>query len=280
LTNGHAGRIVGGSAAVGSTLGTEMQRIRDAGSKAFIPFLVAGFPDPTTFRALLRQTRGADFVEVGLPFSDPVADGPSICSASEAALRHGMDAERLFGILAEETELPPRVVMTYLNPVLAYGVEPFMRDAARSGVRGVILTDVPPEEGESLFEAAAAHDIATVLLVAPTTTTERMRHIAERATGFLYGVAVAGTTGARTQLGSEARNTVARLRGVTQLPVVVGFGISTPEQVRDTCAFADGAVVGSALVDWIQAHEASDTLPELFGERVAALAAAAHGRLS
>jgi tryptophan synthase alpha chain len=253
-----------------------MHRIRSRGSKAFIPFLTGGFPDPQRFRVLLRQTRAADFLEVGLPFSDPVADGPSICHASEVALRHGMDAEHLFGILAEERDRPPVVLMTYLNPLLAYGAERFLRDAGRCGVRGVILTDLPPEDGAELFELAAEHDIASVLLVAPTTPQERMQQIAARTTGFLYCVAVAGTTGARKQLGSDARDTIGRLRGVTALPVVVGFGISTPEHVRATCAFADGAVVGSALVDLIREQQASDALPQLFAARIAALAAAAH----
>lgn len=260
------------------SLAVAMQRVRAAGSKAFIPFLTAGFPDADTFRELLRAARSADFVEVGLPFSDPVADGPSICHASEIALRQGMHAARLFEILAAEKDLPPVIVMTYLNPVLAYGPDAFLHCAAACGVKGILLTDAPPEDMGALLAAAAAVDIAAVLLVSPTTPTQRMRTIAARATGFLYCVAVAGTTGARARLGTQAEDTVQRLRRVTALPVVVGFGISTPEHVRATCRFADGVVVGSALVDFVREHAGSSNLAASFAARVSLLAAAAHQR--
>ena len=255
-----------------------MQRIRASGSKAFIPFLTAGFPDIARFVRLLQASRSADFVEVGLPFSDPVADGPSICQASEVALAGGMHAERMFDALAGTRDLPPVIVMTYLNPVLAYGPEPFMRRAAACGVRGILLTDVPPEDAGPWIEMAAAHDIAAVLLVSPTTPPERMRRIAAQATGFLYCVAVTGTTGARADLGPQAEETVRRLRRVTDQPVVVGFGISTPEHVRATCRFADGVVVGSALVDFVRQHAGADDLPARFAARVDLLAAAAHAK--
>ncbi|MFQ5601194.1 MAG: tryptophan synthase subunit alpha, partial [Candidatus Krumholzibacteriia bacterium] len=225
---------------MGLPLAAAMHRLQSSGSKAFIPFLTAGYPDLDTFGALLGCTRAADFVEVGLPFSDPVADGPSICHASEVALAQGMHADRMFELLAAESDLPPVVVMTYLNPVLAYGAESFMRRAGQSGVRGIILTDVPPEDAGDLFDVAARHGIASVLLVAPTTSSERIAEVAARTTGFLYCVAVTGTTGAREQLGRQAEETVARLRQVTPIPVVVGFGISTPTHVRQTCRFADG----------------------------------------
>ena len=257
-------------------LATSMQRIRASGSKAFIPFLTAGFPDSDRFVQLLEASRAADFIEVGLPFSDPVADGPSICYASEVALDRGMHAERMFEILAGARDLPPVIVMTYLNPVLAYGPEPFMRRAAGCGVKGILLTDVPPEDAAPWIELAAAQDIAAVLLVSPTTPPERMRRIAAHVTGFLYCVAVTGTTGARAELGPQAEDTVRSLRGVTEHSVVVGFGISTPEHVRATCRFADGVVVGSALVDFIREHAGSEDLPARFAARVDLLAAAAH----
>jgi tryptophan synthase alpha chain len=259
------------------TLASQMQRILRSGSRAFIPYLTAGFPDAERFLALLRAARGADFVEVGLPFSDPVADGPSICHASEVALRQGMHAERLFELLSREKGLPPLILMTYLNPVLAYGGEAFMERAGACGVRGILLTDLPPEDAGGLLEQAAAHDLAAVLLVSPTTPSARMHAIASRATGFLYCVAVTGTTGARAELGRQASETVRRLRKATHLPVVVGFGISTPEQVRAACRFADGVVVGSALVDLVRENADSPNLPDIFAVRLAALADAAHG---
>ena len=260
------------------SLAAAMQRIMRAGSRAFIPFLTAGYPDRPTFDALLEASRAADFIEVGLPFSDPVADGPSICHASDVALAGGMHAERLFEALATHVDLPPLILMTYLNPVLAFGARRFMQEAARVGVRGIILTDLPPEDGAELFDAAAVCDIAAVLLVAPTTTEARIEHIAARASGFVYCIAVKGTTGARAEVGTRARETVQRVRALSERPVVVGFGISTPEHVRATCTFADGVVVGSALVDLVRTHPDPSSLVPHFRARVEVLAQAAHVR--
>jgi tryptophan synthase alpha chain len=182
----------------------------------------------------------------------------------------------MFEILAATPHRPPTLVMTYLNPVLAYGAERFVRDARACGVAGLILTDLPPEDGDDLFACMQAADLASVLLVAPTTPTPRMAAIAARATGFLYCVAVRGTTGARATVGTDAATTVARARSVTALPVLVGFGISTPEQVRATCRYADGVVVGSALVDVVRQHAGRADLLDRFAARHDELAAAAH----
>ena len=260
---------------MGLALAESMRALQRAGGKAFVPFLTAGYPDVDTFRALLRCTAACDLVEVGLPFSDPIADGPSICHSSEVALAQGMHADLMFDLLADERRRPPAIVMTYVNPVLAYGPDAFLGRARECGVQGLILTDLPPEE-PALLEAAEEHGIATVLLVSPTTPAERMAAIAERATGFLYCVAVTGTTGARTELSGQARDTVERLRQVTRLPVVVGFGISTPEHVRDACRFADGVVVGSALVELVRHAPPGSPGVELFARRVRELADAAH----
>ena len=257
------------------TLATAMQGIVRSGARAFIPFLTGGYPDPTTFAALLQASRRADFIEVGLPFSDPVADGRRFarfgCGAS------GWDERgSLFELLAAQRDLPPLILMTYLNPVLTFGPRRFMHEAAKVGVRGIILTDLPPEDGEELFAEAASHDIASVLLVAPTTSDARIAAIASRTTGFVYCIAVKGTTGARQEVGELAERTVGRVRSVSAQPVVVGFGISTPEHVRSMCRFADGVVVGSALVDLIREHGVSENLPQHFEARVNALTAAAH----
>jgi len=253
-----------------------MERLRAAGSHAFIPFLTAGFPDRETFAALLPCTRAADFLEIGLPFSDPVADGPTIVQASEQALAHGMHPDLLFDLLAAVPERPPVVLMTYVNPVLAYGPDAFFGRAQGCGVEGIILTDLPPEEAGALHRAAADCGIATVQLVAPTTPPDRVVRIAASTTGFLYCVAVTGTTGARERLGDTARETVARIRRVTALPVVVGFGISSPGLVREACAFADGAVVGSALLDFLRTRAGIADLPEQFESELARFASAAH----
>jgi tryptophan synthase alpha chain len=256
-----------------------MRHLRSEGRHAFIPFLTAGFPDTTRCQRLLQALGPfADFVEIGLPFSDPVADGPTICAASDAALARGADTATLFRLIDGARSLPAPIVMTYLNPILAYGTDAFLDRAAAAGVQGLLVTDLPPEDGTELFAAAADRGIASVMLVAPTTPEARMADIAARTTGFLYCVAVRGTTGVRVEARSEARQTVARLRALTDVPVVVGFGIATPEQVRETCRFADGAVVGSALVDWIARHADSEDLVTGFREQLDALAAAAHAR--
>lgn len=259
-----------------SSLAARMDSLHAAGSHAFIPFLTAGYPDVQSFAALLASTRSADFLEIGLPFSDPVADGPTIVQASEQALAHGMHPDLLFDLLAAAPDRPPVVLMTYVNPVLAYGPEAFFERARDSGVEGIILTDLPPEEAGSLHRAAAARGIATVQLVAPTTPDDRIARIAESTTGFLYCVAVTGTTGARERLGDTARETVTRIRQVTALPVVVGFGISTPELVREACTFADGAVVGSALLDFLREHAAAADLAVRFRALLERFADAAH----
>ena len=254
-------------------LAERMTRLRGAGRKAFIPFLTAGYPDPDRFRALLRRAETADLVEVGLPFSDPVADGPSICHASEVALAHGMHADLLFDALAADPNHPPAILMTYANPVLAYGIEAFVRRAGAVGVEGLLLTDVPADEAGDFAAVMSRQGMAGVQLVAPTTPEARMRAIAARTTGFLYCVAVTGTTGARSDLGTQARTTVERLRRVTDVPVVVGFGLSTPEHVRRTIAFADGVVIGSALVDAVRGGGADPVAS--FGRAFDALRAAA-----
>jgi len=262
---------------VSLTLAAHMRQLRASGRRAFIPFLTAGYPDTARCRALLEQVVDvADFVEVGLPFSDPVADGPTICAASDVARAAGMDTNGLFGLLETMSGLPPVILMTYLNPILAYGSEAFVERAAAAGVRGLLVTDLPPEDGQDLYAAAEAQGIANVLLVAPTTTDERMASIAARTNGFLYCIAVRGTTGVRDTTRDEARQTVERVRRVTDLPVVVGFGLATPDQVRTTCRFADGAVVGSALVDWIGRHADDADLAAAFGRELEALAEAAH----
>jgi tryptophan synthase alpha chain len=256
---------------------TRLDALRTQGAHAFIPFLTAGYPDAPRFRDLLRACGAADCIEIGLPFSDPVADGPTVCRASEIALAQGMHSDALFDLLGAEREHPPVVLMTYLNPVLAYGVERFMRRAHQAGVAALLLTDVPADEGAELAAAAAAQDLAMVQLVAPTTAPDRIARIAAAATGFVYCVALAGTTGARSAVAAAARSTVERVRAVTDRPVIVGFGISTPEHVREVCAYADGVVVGSALLDWVHQHRDDPRLGELFSAHLTAFAAAAHG---
>src|SRR5262245_2128543 len=203
-----------------SSLATRFDALLRTGQRAFVPFLTAGYPDPERFRTLLRACAAADFVEIGLPFSDPVADGPTICATSEQALAHGMHAQTLFDLLASERAHPPVVLMTYVNPVLAYGTERFLRAARDVGVEGLLLTDVPVEEGEDLRRAASAAGLDLVQLVAPTTNAARVARIAAAATGFVYCVSRTGTTGARAEVAATARATVERVRAVSKRPVV------------------------------------------------------------
>lgn len=244
-------------------------RLRDAfaratedGRAAFVPFLTAGFPDQVRSLAAARALLAhADVLELGLPFSDPLGDGPTVQRASETALRAGT---RTADVLAMLRTLRPEtdaglVVMTYFNPIYCYrgesgaGEAAFAHDLAAAGADGVILPDLPPDEGASFIEAAREHDLATVFLVAPTSTDARLELVTRACRGFVYAVSVTGVTGARDALPAEVTELVRRTKVVTDLPVAVGFGVSNPETARRVASVADGVVVGSKLVDTIQA---------------------------
>jgi len=228
------------------------QRARTEGRRAVIPYLTAGFPDPEGFLVQAgRLAELADLFEVGLPFSDPLGDGPVIQRASERALAQGVrtrEVLRLVEALARRTPVP-LLLMTYLNPVLAYGPERFFRDFAAAGVRGVILPDLPPDEDPEVAEAAKEAGLATVFLLAPTSTDRRIETVLGYTTGFVYTVSVTGVTGARDRLPEELGTLIARIKARTALPVAVGFGISGEATARQAAnAGADGVVVGSALI--------------------------------
>jgi tryptophan synthase alpha chain len=238
-------------------LARRLTRSREAGRRLLVPYLTAGFPtvDATAdlMAALVRG--GADVVELGVPFSDPLADGPTIQGSSQVALEGGgslgttLDALRTFREQDAET---PVVVFTYLNPVFRHGVDRFIDDAVAAGADGVLLTDLPLDSDPDLESRLEASPLSLVRLVAPTTPPDRARRIAARAQGFLYYISRTGVTGARAELRSELRDEVAALEAAATVPVVVGFGISTPEQAREVGGMADGVVVGSALIDAIR----------------------------
>jgi tryptophan synthase alpha chain len=221
---------------------------REAGGSAFVPYLTGGFPgvDPTLLRTIAAA--GVDAIEVGVPHSDPVMDGGVIQEASSSALAAGTRPTDVLATI-HEADLPvPVAVMTYVNPVIRRGIETFIDEAADAGVAGLIVPDLPVDESEGLRKACATRNIDLVLLAAPGASSSRLGEIASRASGFVYCVATYGVTGARDELGSTAQDLVADLRPLTDLPLLVGVGIGTPEQAREASAFSDGVIVGSALM--------------------------------
>ena len=226
-------------------------------SPALIGFTVAGDPDLTTSMRIARTLihAGTDILELGVPFSDPVADGPTIQRAGDRALAAGTTPDTVFAIVREvrgHSEVPI-VLLTYFNTVFRRGIERFYRDARAAGVDGILIADMPVEESGEVLEAAERNAIDQILLVAQTTSDERLRTIAANAGGFLYLVSVLGVTGARSGVPQAAFDLVRRVKAVTDLPVALGFGISTPDQVASCAAHgADGVIVGSAIVDIIE----------------------------
>ncbi len=248
--------------------------------KALVCFLTCGDPDFATTVDLVKAIAdaGADIVELGVPFSDPLADGPSIQASSFRALQAGATVRGVLDCVAQIRRPStgsgcdvPLVLMTYYNPVQKYGLVRFARDAALAGADGIIMTDLPPEEGADWKSAAEAAGLATILLVAPTSTKDRIRQAANMASGFIYCVSRTGVTGARDDIPAELKDLVNTIKSVSDLPVVVGFGISRSEHVRKVTGFADGAVVGSALVNVVAEHAGSSDLVERAHAFVASL---------
>lgn len=216
-----------------------------------IPYYTAGFPTRAACLDALRgaQAWGADLVEVGIPFSDPLADGPTIQRSTQTVLEQGMTAAGVLQLVREARLDIPVVLMTYVNPVLAYGVEQFAAAARAAGVAGVLFTDLPAGAAPELERAVTAAELDLIRLVAPTTTDERLRAAVAGAGGFVYLISRLGVTGARSDAPADLERHVRRLRAVTPLPIAVGFGISTPAHAAAAARWADGVVVGSALVD-------------------------------
>ena len=243
---------------------------RDAGGRAFVPYVTGGYPgvNPGLLRRL--EAAGADAIEVGVPFSDPVMDGGVIQEASAEALRGGARLTDILAAIGEAATDVPIALMTYVNPVYRHGIGVFLDDAAAAGVAGVIVPDLPVDESALLEGAAAERGVDAVLLAAPGTTTERLREIGRRSRGFVYCVATYGVTGARESLDETAKGVVGALRAQTDLPLLVGVGIGTPSQAMEVCAFADGVVVGSALMARVVAGDLDGaiTLANSFREAI------------
>lgn len=260
-----------------SRLGARFAELRARGETALIPFVTAGDPDLGVTEALLPAlaAAGADVIELGVPFSDPVAEGPTIQRASERALHAGTTLRRVLGLV--KTLRPkldvPLVLMGYANSFLAMGGARFAEAAQEAGVDGVIIVDCPHEEEPEYFEALAACGVDAILLASPTTSPARLAILAERTRGFLYYVSLTGVTGARTELPPELEENVARIRALSDVPVCVGFGVSTPEQASRIGRFADGVVVGSALVERIERAGSREAAVTEAADFVAALKA-------
>jgi tryptophan synthase alpha chain len=245
-----------------SRIGEAFARLRREGKKAFVAFVTAGDPslDRTVEVALELERGGVDVLELGVPFSDPLADGPVIQRASDRALRRGttlIDALDVARRIRKRSDLP-LLLFSYTNPLLRYGLTRTANDVRDAGADGVLVTDLPPEEAGDWLDAARAADLDTVFLAAPTSPEARLRLVAEASRGFVYAVSRTGVTGERQSLSSDARPLVERLKGLTAEPVALGFGISTPEQVAAAAAVADGVVVGSALVRSLEQRPAGD----------------------
>ena len=224
---------------------------------SLVAYVTCGDPDLATTREIILAAieAGAAIIELGVPFSDPLADGPVIQRASERALKHGTCLEQVLKLASEirqHSQSAGLVIFSYLNPILRMGLEKFCKVARHAGIDGVLITDLPVEEAPNYLEQARNNDLATIFLAAPTSTDQRLKQIAEVSTGFVYAVSRTGVTGARQQLPEDAQSLVKRIRTFTKLPVAVGFGISTPEQFAAVGKFAEAAVVGSAIVQVIE----------------------------
>jgi tryptophan synthase alpha chain len=228
--------------------------LKAEGRAGLVAYLVAGDPDPVTSTQLFEgvAAAGADLIEIGMPFSDPMADGPSIQAAGLRALQNGMTLRKTLAMVRHlRTRDPdtPYVLMGYYNPIYRYGAEAFAKDAAAAGVDGLIIVDLPPEEDPELAEPARNAGLDLVRLATPTSDVVRLPRVVDRASGFVYYVAIAGITGTRSADAGAVREAVARIRQVTDLPIAVGFGIKNPEQAAEVAKAADAAAVGTALVD-------------------------------
>ncbi len=245
-----------------SRIAGRFARRKAEGRPAFVAFLTAGDPslERTVRAARELDAAGADVLELGVPFSDPLADGPVIQRASERALGRGVHlAEVLETVrrIRRASELP-LLLFSYFNPLLQHGLERLACDAKEAGVDGVLVTDLPPEEAGEWLAAARKAELDTVFLAAPTSPEERLRRVAEASRGFVYAISRTGVTGERQSLSQDARPLVERLRALTDVPVALGFGLSTPEQVAEAAQAADGVVVGSALVRFLEEHPEGD----------------------
>lgn len=247
-------------------------RLGQSGGKALIPFLTAGDPNLTaTYDIVMAMEQGgADIIELGVPFSDPIADGPVIQRATERALASGTSLDGILDLvrkIRKSSELPV-VLFSYYNPLLNRGLDRLAREASDAGVDGILASDLTVEEAEPYVEAMRAQDLRTIFLAAPTSSPDRIRRIARTSTGFLYAVSRTGVTGVQNELAPDLSRFLSLLRTHTETPIAVGFGISSPQQVEAVWAEANAAVVGSAIVALIESHTGNGALAPSVGDFV------------
>ena len=249
--------------------------LRQQGKRGFIPYITAGDPNLATTEQLLvtLAQAGATLIELGVPFSDPMADGPVIQRASERALKHGFGLEEVLETAARARKQidTPIILFSYYNPLLQFGLQRLARAARDSGVDGVLVTDLTPEESGEFHHELRAQELDMIFLIAPTSTDERLRLVAEHASGFVYAVSRAGVTGVRSSVSEQAEKLVNRMRKFSSLPIAVGFGISNAQQVADVHRYADAVVVGSAIVAEMERLKGAPDLVERIAQFVAGL---------
>ena len=257
------------------------KRLKDQDEKALVVYLTAGDPDLPTTEDLIKAlaAAGVDILEIGVPFSDPTADGPIIQAASLQALQNGATLTKILDMIARvrETSEIPIVLFGYYNPVFMYGNEAFARRAKAAGVDGILIVDLPPEEAAELRIYTERTGIDFISLIAPTTSDQRIRRIAEKAGGFLYYISVTGVTGTAKPNVEDVKRDMTKIRKISNLPVVVGFGISTPDQAAEIAPHADGVVIGSAVVSMIAENAGRDDLIPLVTSFAGALKKAMAG---
>lgn len=258
-----------------SRIKNTFKALKQGGETALIPFITAGDPDLTTTRQLVRvlEQSGADLIELGMPFSDPMADGPTIQASSERALAGGTTLEKVLELVADirlESQIP-LVLMGYYNPIFRYGVERFCVAAAAAGVDALLLVDLPPEEAGEIATLLDRHGLSLITLLAPTTPVERRRRLVANSQGYIYYVSMTGVTGVRSIAPSDIRAVVSELQQTSSVPVAVGFGIATPADARAVGQFADGVVVGSALVKIVEEYGRREELLPRVAEFVGSL---------
>jgi len=242
-----------------SRIAGRFAELKDSGRGALIPFLEAWDPDQATSMAILRgmPEAGADLIEIGMPFTDPMADGPIIQAAGKRGLKAGVKVRHVLTMVREfraEDETTPVILMGYLNPILSYGPEKFCVDAAAAGVDGLIVVDLPPEESDVLLPFARANGLDVIRLVAPTTDDKRLPQVMNGSSGFVYYVSITGITGTRSATSEHLMAAIPRIRKATDLPLAIGFGVRTPAQAEEASRVADAAVVASALIETLSKH--------------------------